>query len=156
VNIWYAGYLICAPQRGWEPLFCGIVIIIHTLDQVWCRPTMIQRSVLSTHPAQNEASLAHPQDEVLLNPHACVISEWLETRARSLCFPESPAIQAHTFHQGFNGLQAVLRWAWLASGVSSSPPTVAAWKPRLPWVKERSALARQVILYSTCTVPGNS
>ena len=72
---------------------------------------MILSPALRTQPGQNETSFAHPQGEVLLYPRAYGISEWLSWRQESSHhgFPEPSAIQAPAFHQGSNGLQAVVR-----------------------------------------------
>lgn len=77
--------------------------------------------------------LANPQGKIFLYPRSCGcrrVTAWLSYRwapgHQSPSSPEPPAIQAPAFHQGSNGLQAVLGWAWLVSGMISSPPTVAA------------------------------
>lgn len=76
--------------------------------------------------------LAHPREKYFCILAPVDIKEPLhgwagdEPGHQSPCCPEPLAIQAPAFHQGFNRLQAVLIWAWLVSGMTSSPPVVAA------------------------------
>lgn len=84
------------------------------------------------------------------------VSDWAGDKSLvTMAFPEPSAIQAPAFHQGFNGLQAVVRWAWLASGMSSSPPSVAAESQASPgWRRGQHWLGRSFrvpFLHLHCT-----